>query len=420
MSKKLTKTIILIVFVVFLGIKNVDAKVYKTCIYERVDKPSNKITISINTGFEAQITAGGIDNLINWTKEIKGVSGYNYFNDNNHACPPYFIFVDYATTENGYFATEDTKEEIKKYGKEQASLWKDDAYEYKLASELLEENYDDAPVNEEAASSKSLTCSCSSTSGKSFSLKFTVGGNLSQPRVSYKFDGSSGEENIKNWNSKLSGTNYTYLDDYTKNNKCPSNAVLTSSPIFGTHDFYLSDDKNLDSIKKNAADEEGNFWGADADVYVAACKEVEEEKTTPSNSNSNKPPKEYDDPSVGYTVTPLSEDLTTYSCGNNYVQNIPSKILRLTKFIYNFVQVLVPIAIVLLGSIDLVKAVAGQKDDEIQKGYKVLIKRLVAAVIVFFVLAIVKLLISIVSDNSSGIIDCVDCFLKFNNSCIME
>ena len=55
MSKKLTKTIILIVFVVFLGINKVnaasDSNIYKTCTYG-YSSPNKEISVSIMKDFQ--------------------------------------------------------------------------------------------------------------------------------------------------------------------------------------------------------------------------------------------------------------------------------------------------------------------------------------------------------------------------------
>lgn len=100
------------------------------------------------------------------------------------------------------------------------------------------------------------------------------------------------------------------------------------------------------------------------------------------------------------------------SCGN--VTDIPYKIPELTSLIITIVQIAVPVILVIMGSIDLVKGISSQKEDELKKGQKMLIKRLIVAAVIFFVIVIVKLLISLVSNetNSANIIDCMDCFLS--------
>jgi phage-related holin len=78
----------------------------------------------------------------------------------------------------------------------------------------------------------------------------------------------------------------------------------------------------------------------------------------------------------------------------------------------------VPILLVILGSIDYAKGIMSQKDDETKKGQQAFIKRIITGLIVFLIVAIVKLLVSIVGDSSANkqnIISCIDCFI--NNTC---
>ena len=104
------------------------------------------------------------------------------------------------------------------------------------------------------------------------------------------------------------------------------------------------------------------------------------------------------------------------SCGNNLIKNIPSLLPFVISIVYNLIQIVVPIVLVVFGTIDLLKGVAAQKEDEIKSGQKMFIKRLIVAAIIFFVFVAVKLFISFVADsNGNRIIDCAECFIK--NSC---
>lgn len=108
--------------------------------------------------------------------------------------------------------------------------------------------------------------------------------------------------------------------------------------------------------------------------------------------------------------------VTKVSCGN--LTNIPRKIPELTTTAMTIIQIAVPIILVIMGSVDLFKSVTAQKEDEIKKGQKVFIKRLIVAAIIFFVIVIVKFLVSIIAEAStSSIVDCIDCFLSDVNNC---
>lgn len=108
------------------------------------------------------------------------------------------------------------------------------------------------------------------------------------------------------------------------------------------------------------------------------------------------------------------------NCGNDYkkIDNIPGLIPRTTSIIYTIIQIAIPVVLVLLGSIDLVKGIIAQKEEDIKKGQKTFVKRLIAGCIIFFVFTLVKLFISVVSDDwldRDGIIDCMECFIE--NKC---
>lgn len=106
----------------------------------------------------------------------------------------------------------------------------------------------------------------------------------------------------------------------------------------------------------------------------------------------------------------------TVSCGYGLINNIPSLIPTVASIAYTIIQIVVPVALVIMGTLDLFKGISAQKEDEIKKGQQMLIKRLVAAALVFFVFVIVKILISFVADGSSNkIIKCAECFIE--NKC---
>jgi len=104
------------------------------------------------------------------------------------------------------------------------------------------------------------------------------------------------------------------------------------------------------------------------------------------------------------------------SCGNGMLTKIPTMVPKVISILYTVIQIAVPIVLVIMGSLDLTKAMTAGKEDEIKKGQQLFIKRLIYAALVFLVFIIVKLLISVVADNTSiDIMDCAECFIK--NEC---
>lgn len=93
--------------------------------------------------------------------------------------------------------------------------------------------------------------------------------------------------------------------------------------------------------------------------------------------------------------------------------NIDYQLANIVRYVILFIQIAVPVILVVLGMIDFIKAMSSQKEDEIKKGQQMFIKRAIAAVLVFFVIAIVKLFISLIAKGTSdSIMNCVNCFVK--------
>ncbi len=75
------------------------------------------------------------------------------------------------------------------------------------------------------------------------------------------------------------------------------------------------------------------------------------------------------------------------------------KIIGFLKSILLFIQIAIPIGLILYGTIDLGKAVIAGDEKEIQSNQKVLFKRVIAAVLVFFVVAIVTFAMGLVNND---------------------
>jgi len=75
------------------------------------------------------------------------------------------------------------------------------------------------------------------------------------------------------------------------------------------------------------------------------------------------------------------------------------KVFDFVKLFLRMVQFIVPVILIVLGTIDLVKAVIASKEDEIKNAQKMLIKRLIYAVIVFLVPFIVSWIMGLIGNN---------------------
>ncbi|MEE3343642.1 MAG: hypothetical protein VZS44_06095 [Bacilli bacterium] len=75
-------------------------------------------------------------------------------------------------------------------------------------------------------------------------------------------------------------------------------------------------------------------------------------------------------------------------------------ILRIIKAVIFLIQFIVPIGLILFGTLDLGKAVISSKEEEMKKAQSMLIKRVIYAVAIFLVVFIVTLVMNIVADNA--------------------
>lgn len=105
----------------------------------------------------------------------------------------------------------------------------------------------------------------------------------------------------------------------------------------------------------------------------------------------------------------VSSPVYAITCADVEVDN---KIPNTVHTIILIIQIAVPILLVVFGMMDLMKGVMAQKEDEIKKGQQTFIKRLIAAAIVFFVIAIVKMVVSFVADDDQDIMSCFNAFVN--------
>lgn len=83
--------------------------------------------------------------------------------------------------------------------------------------------------------------------------------------------------------------------------------------------------------------------------------------------------------------------------GCAYSELLP--VLQIIKFILKVIQYVVPVILILMGTIDLIKAVTQGKEDDIKKGQKTLISRAIAAVIVFLVPLLVTVIMGLIGSS---------------------
>lgn len=92
------------------------------------------------------------------------------------------------------------------------------------------------------------------------------------------------------------------------------------------------------------------------------------------------------------------------------------KVFKFIGYILLVAFIAIPILLIILGSIDFMKATAAGKDDDIKKAQAMFVKRLIAAVIVFLVPLITKILFTQILNQSQT--NCITCVLSPNTCTI--
>jgi len=255
----------------------------------------------------------------------------------------------------------------------------------------------------------------------------TINGELTSSDETEIEDESQG---IENWGSIFDPNNnpdepkeinMDGKDYYNNYKKCPPYAIFVDRK--GQYDFAVSTESHLNEFKKYGAAKQGYAVlklvneipdevkdGTDNDYKGGSCVEYTEEKSCENNAyfacvwNETK-----------YGNYCNTDKFMYVQCGEAF--DIPYQVPGIISFVVNLLKIATPIILIIVSIISLVKAMASTREDEIKKAQKSLIRKIITAVIVFFVISIVQFVIMKVADNSEAedVSSCLSCFL--NNDC---
>lgn len=230
-------------------------------------------------------------------------------------------------------------------------------------------------------------------------------------------------QGIENWDDTFSpgDINMKGLDYFNNNKKCPPYTVFVDR--VGQFDLAVSTESHLNQFKEYGKSKQGY-------AIMKLVKQEEEEKK--------------DGSSTGYSGGSCAEYTEEKSCEQNayfaciwneteygnycntdkfmYVQcggafDIPYQVPGIISFVVNLLKIITPIVLIVVSIISLVKSLASSKEDEIKKAQKSLVRKIISAVMVFFIVSIVQFVIMKVADTgeTDDISSCLSCFL--NNDC---
>lgn len=99
--------------------------------------------------------------------------------------------------------------------------------------------------------------------------------------------------------------------------------------------------------------------------------------------------------------------------------DIPVAIPDLISYAVTALKIATPIILIIMGMIQLVKGIISQSEDEIKKSQSGLIKKFMAAGMIFFMVTIVQFVINLVSDSTekNSFASCLSCFLNGTTKC---
>ncbi len=153
---------------------------------------------------------------------------------------------------------------------------------------------------------------------------------------------------------------------------------------------------------------------------TTTCKKVSGSKCSNEANSGEVWNDEYNISSpTGLVYVACGKDLSLNNCngGGTGAYDIPVIIPRLISFAVNALKIVTPVVLIIVGMIQMIKAVASSKEDEIKKAQSGLVKKIIIAIMIFFVIAIVQFAINKVADSSekASLSKCLKCFL--NNDC---
>jgi hypothetical protein len=211
---------------------------------------------------------------------------------------------------------------------------------------------------------------------------------------------------IKNWSSKFSydvtSGGETRWEDPVKNyvmnnNKCPDYLVLTSKKkTFGGYKYEIhafSTETYAEGFREEETSNDSKKTGYVLDNTNTTYAETTSTTTTTTTGEE----------------TNSSTDLEiTDICNQTGVK----KSFRFLGYLLFVAKILVPIILIIMGSIDFGKAVVAGNSDALKKSSQKFVTRIIAGVVVFIIPTIVYFVFGLLPATSNNYSACYTCFFK--------
>jgi len=193
----------------------------------------------------------------------------------------------------------------------------------------------------------------------------------------------SNKEDILNLeNDKKTTGGYT-IPAYNNFNKCPQYLILHyDKRFFRKVQIYATDNENIARDTAESIGTKKKHFGFYAPLKVGM---TEDEYFNDYADNIFKP-----------STNGFDGEVTELTCDDLFGdKNDENSLAYLINSVLLYVRIIVPILIILLGSLDFAKAVVAAKEDEMKKAQSTFVKRLIAGVAVFFAPVIVNLIMQL-------------------------
>lgn len=113
-------------------------------------------------------------------------------------------------------------------------------------------------------------------------------------------------------------------------------------------------------------------------------------------------------------------EILSCSLGNITWNESTLVIPEITVLVVNIIKIAIPIILIIMGMLDLGKAVMSNDEKEMKGAQTKLIKRVIYAIMVFLVVSLVQLLFGVLGKNAGGeanIQSCISCFVSDTDTC---
>lgn len=221
-------------------------------------------------------------------------------------------------------------------------------------------------------------------------------------------NGMNAIESAMPWNEDRYCNKLSFEQTYRVQSENGCDVYLFPARDYVNQIHYIMDDRNPSQVKPFTGiyDE---VWKlkyvthSDGSISTGVHKEL-----APINDRNKKSPANYKsfyDKSVKYK-----------SCGG--INRIPKFLPTLTTSLYKTIKFLVPLLLIVMGIKDFVQAMISKDENTMKEQQKKFIKRIVAAVVIFFLLSLVQFFIRLANaDNKENTLSCIDCLINNVGSC---